>query len=52
MATAYEPPDGQSEISMKGTFGAKRGDGDWSLSPKAQPSSPALASGTWKTAKN
>jgi hypothetical protein len=49
---AYEPPDGQSEISMKGTFGAKGGDGDWSLSPKAQPSSPALASGTWKIAKN
>jgi len=48
---AYEPPDGQSEINMKGTFGAKGGDGDWSLGAKDQASSPAVASGTWKIAK-
>jgi hypothetical protein len=36
---------------MKGTFGSKGGDGDWSLGAKDQPSSPALASGTWKIAK-
>jgi hypothetical protein len=48
---AYEPPDGQSEINMKGTFGSKGGDGDWSLGAKDQPSSPAVASGTWKIAK-
>jgi hypothetical protein len=49
---AYEPPDGQSEISMKGSLGAVGGGGDWSLGPKAQPSSPAIASGTWKIAKS
>jgi hypothetical protein len=48
---AYEPPDGQSEINMKGTFGAKGGDGEWSLGAKDQPSSPAVASGTWKITK-
>jgi hypothetical protein len=48
---AYEPPDGQSEINMKGNFGSKGGDGEWSLGPKNQPSSPAVASGTWKIAK-
>jgi hypothetical protein len=48
---AYEPPDGQSEINMKGTFGSKGGDGEWSLGAKDQPSSPAVASGTWKIAK-
>jgi hypothetical protein len=48
---AYEPPDGQSEIDMKGTFGSKGGDGEWSLGAKDQPSSPAVASGTWKIAK-
>jgi hypothetical protein len=48
---AYEPPDGQSEISMKGTFGSKGGDGEWSLGAKDQPSTPAVASGTWKIAK-
>jgi len=48
---AYEPPDGQSEIHMKGTFGSKGGDGEWSLGAKDQPSSPAVASGTWKIAK-
>jgi hypothetical protein len=48
---AYEPPDGQSEIDMKGTFGSKGGDGEWSLVAKNQPSSPAVASGTWKIAK-
>jgi hypothetical protein len=50
-SAAYEPPDGQSEIKMKGTFGSKGGDGDWSLGAKDQPSSPAVASGTWKIAK-
>jgi len=49
---AYEPPDGQSEINMKGTFGAKGGDGDWSLGAKNQPSSPAVAGGTWKISKS
>lgn len=48
---AYEPPDGQSEINMKGAFGSKSGDGEWSLGPKDKPSSPAVASGTWKIAK-
>jgi hypothetical protein len=48
---AYEPPDGQSEINMKGTFGSKGSDGEWSLGAKDQPSSPAVASGTWKIAK-
>lgn len=48
---AYDPPDGQSQISMKGTFGAKGGDGDWSLGAKAQPSNPAFATGTWKISK-
>jgi hypothetical protein len=50
-SAAYEPPDGQSEITMKGTFGAKGGDGEWSLGAKDQPSSPAVSSGTWKIAK-
>jgi hypothetical protein len=50
-SAAYEPPDGQSEIHMKGTFASKGGDGDWSLGAKDQPSSPAVASGTWKIAK-
>jgi hypothetical protein len=49
---AYEPPDGQSEINMKGTFGAKGGDGDWALGAKNQPANPPLAAGTWKIAKN
>lgn len=48
---AYEPPDGQSEIHMKGTFGSKGGDGEWALGAKDQPASPAVASGTWKIAK-
>jgi hypothetical protein len=48
---AYEPPDGQSEINMKGTFGSKGADGEWSLVAKGQPSSPAVASGTWKIVK-
>src|SRR5580704_8525377 len=50
-SAAYEPPDGQSDINMKGTFSAKGGDGEWSLGAKDQPSSPAVASGTWKIAK-
>lgn len=48
---AYEPPDGQSEIQMKGIFGSKGGDGEWSLGAKDQPSSPAVASGAWKIAR-
>lgn len=48
---AYEPPDGQSEINMKGNFGSRAGDGEWSLGAKDKPSSPAVASGTWKIAK-
>lgn len=48
---AYEPPGGQAEIQMKGTFGSKGGDGEWSLGAKDQPSNPAMASGTWKIAK-
>jgi len=48
---AYEPPDGQSEIHMTGTFGPQSGGGEWSLGAKDQPSNPAVASGTWKIAK-
>jgi hypothetical protein len=48
---AYEPPDGQSEINMKGNFGSKGGEGEWSLGAKDKPSSAAVASGTWKIAK-
>jgi hypothetical protein len=49
---AYDPPgDNQSEIKLKGSFGANNGNGDWSLGPKDQPTSPAVASGTWKLAK-
>jgi hypothetical protein len=50
-SAAYEPPDGQSEISLKGTFGSKGADGDWSLSAKNQPPGPAAATGTWKISK-
>ncbi len=50
-SAAYEPPDGQSEIKMNGTFAARDGDGEWSLGAKDQPSSPAMASGTWKITK-
>jgi hypothetical protein len=51
-AGAYDPPgDSQSEINLKGTFGANAGNGDWSLGAKDKPSSPAVASGTWKLAK-
>jgi hypothetical protein len=49
---AYEPPDGQSEITLKGTFAAKSGDGDWSLGAKAQPSAAPFASGSWKVVRN
>jgi len=49
---AYEPPDGQSEITLKGTFAAKSGAGDWSLGAKAQPSAAPFASGAWKIVKN
>jgi hypothetical protein len=49
---AYDPPgDDQTQINMKGTFNPKGGDGDWSVSAKAQPSSPPVASGTWKIIK-
>jgi hypothetical protein len=51
-SAAYEPPDGQSEITLKGTFAAKSGDGDWSLGSKAQPSAAPFASGNWKIVKN
>jgi hypothetical protein len=50
-AAAYEPPDGQSEINLKGTFSPNGADGDWSLGAKAQPANPAVATGTWKIAK-
>jgi hypothetical protein len=49
---AYEPPDGQSEITLKGTFAAKSGDGDWSLGAKAQPTAAPFAGGNWKIVKN
>jgi hypothetical protein len=49
---AYEPPDGQSEIILKGTFAAQGGAGDWSLGAKAQPSAAPFASGSWKVVKN
>ena len=50
-AAAYEPPDGQSEINLKGTFSPKGADGDWSLGAKDRPANPAVATGTWKIAK-
>jgi hypothetical protein len=49
---AYDPPgDDQTQIILKGTFKADGGDGDWSVSAKSQPSSPPVATGTWKTVK-
>jgi hypothetical protein len=48
---AYEPPDGQSQINLKGTFTPQGANGDWSLGAKDQPSSPAAAAGTWKITK-
>jgi hypothetical protein len=49
---AYEAPgDDQSTINLKGTFSLKGGDGDWSVSAKAQPASPPVATGTWKIIK-
>ena len=50
-AAAYEPPDGQSQINMKGSFSARGADGDWSLGAKDQPTAPAIAAGTWKIIK-
>ena len=50
-AAAYEPPDGQSQINLKGTFTPQGADGDWSLGAKDQPASPAMTSGTWKITK-
>jgi hypothetical protein len=49
---AYDPPgDDQTQINLKGTFNPKGGDGDWSVSAKAQPASPPVATGTWKISK-
>jgi len=46
---AYDPPgDDQTQINLKGKFNLKSGDGDWSVSAKAQPASPPVATGTWK----
>jgi hypothetical protein len=50
-AATYEPPDGQSEISFKGTFSPNGADGNWSLGAKNQPASPAVTAGTWKITK-
>ena len=50
-AAAYEPPDGQSEVNLKGTFSPNGADGDWSVGAKDQPANPAVATGTWKIAK-
>jgi hypothetical protein len=50
-AAAYEPPDGQSQINLKGTFTPQGADGDWSLGAKDQPASPAMTAGTWKITK-
>jgi hypothetical protein len=50
-AAAYEPPDGQSEIKLKGTFSPNGADGDWSLGAKDQPANPAMTTGTWKITK-
>lgn len=36
---------------MKGKFNPNGGDGDWSVSAKAQPSGPPVATGTWKIIK-
>jgi hypothetical protein len=48
---AYEPPSGQSEISIKGKFALKGADGEWSVRPKDKPSGAPVAAGTWKVAK-
>jgi hypothetical protein len=50
-SAAYEPPDGQSQINLKGSFTARAADGDWSLGAKDQPTSPPMAAGTWKITK-
>jgi hypothetical protein len=50
-AAAYEPPDGQSQINLKGTFTPQGADGDWSLGAKDQPAGPAMTAGTWKITK-
>lgn len=51
-AGAYDPPgDNQSEVDLKGTFSANAGNGDWSLGTKDKPTSPVVASGTWKLTK-
>jgi hypothetical protein len=48
-AAAYEPPgDNQGEVRLKGIFGPKGADGDWSLGAKDQPTSSASITGTWK----
>lgn len=49
---AYDPPgDDQTQINLKGTFSSKGGDGDWSVSAKAEAASPPVAAGTWKISK-
>lgn len=48
---AYEPPDGTSEISLKGTFSGQGANGGWVLGAKAQPANPAVATGSWKITK-
>jgi hypothetical protein len=48
---AYEPPDGQSQINLKGMFTPQGANGDWSLGAKDQPSGPVAAAGTWKITK-
>jgi hypothetical protein len=45
---AYEPPDGASEITLKGMFSAQGANGDWSLGAKDQPANPPVATGVWK----
>jgi hypothetical protein len=50
-AAAYEPPDGQSQVNLKGTFTPQGADGDWSVGAKDQPESPAATAGTWKITK-
>lgn len=49
---AYDSPgDDQTQINMQGKFSPNGGDGDWSVSAKAQPSSAPVATGTWKIIK-
>jgi hypothetical protein len=50
-SAAYEPPDGQSQINLKGSFTVRGADGDWSLGAKDRPEGPPMAAGTWKITK-